>query len=118
MKLWIKTQDKTRLLEANDIRVEPIQFLNANNNNELNVIDKVVGGKIIVNSSVVAKYDTVNRALQVLEEIQKNLNTTIMLNPKQNTKSKEQNNGLIESNTNFKVEPLNRESIVYEMPEK
>lgn len=105
MKLWIKTQDKTRLLEANDIRVEPIQFLNANNNNDLNVIDKVVGGKIIVNSSVVAKYDTVNRALQVLDEIQNLLSGKVFVK-----KSKTDNE--------LDVKPINRECIVYEMPEK
>ena len=115
MKLWIRTQDKTRLLEANDIRVEPIQFLNANNNNELNVIDKVVGGKIIVNSSVVAKYDTVDRALQVLDEIQNALVGKVVIEQKQ---YKTKSGSVVAEAEPTNIKPLNQNCVVYQMPKE
>ena len=78
MKLWIRSQDKTRLLECKDIRLEKILYTETNNNLTINVTSKVIGCNVLVNNIPLAKYDTLERALQVLDEIQKTLNLKIV----------------------------------------
>lgn len=113
MKLFIRSQDKTRLLESNDIRIEPIQLVNANDNNTLNVIEKTVGVKMIVNGYVVAKYDTLEKGLQVLDDIQKALIGKIILETKQSKIKKD--DAILESQP-INIKPLNQNCVVYELP--
>lgn len=92
MKLWIRTQDKSRLLEAEDIRIEELKEAHINDFNTIEVKEVSVGAYIIAEGIMVAKYNSLQRALQVLDEIQ-----TLLFNKK-------------------KSETLVRDCIVYEFP--
>lgn len=112
MKLWIKTQDKTRLMEAEELIVKEVVKTDANNVNGYK--QEVVGCNVLVNDIPVALYKTKERALQVLDEIQNALVGKFMLEVKQSKSKKEDE--LPTQTTNIK--PLNQNCVVYEMPEK
>lgn len=103
MKLWIKTQDKTKLMEAEELIVKEVVKTDANNVNGYK--QEVVGYNVCVGYIPVALYKTKERALQVLDEIQNLLSGKVFVK-----KSKTDNE--------LDVKPINRECIVYEMPEK
>lgn len=103
MKLWIRTQDKTKLMEAEELIVKEVVKTDANNVNGYK--QEIVGCNICVGYIPVALYKTKERALQVLDEIQNLLSGKVFVK-----KSKTDNE--------LDVKPINRESIVYEMPEK
>ena len=68
MKLWIRTQDKTKLMEAEELIVKEVFKTDANNVNGYK--QELVGCNICVGYIPVALYKTKERALQVLDEIQ------------------------------------------------
>lgn len=103
MKLWIRTQDKTKLMEAEELIIKEVVKTDANNVNGYK--QEMVGCNICVGYIPVALYKTKERALQVLDEIQNLLSGKVFVK-----KSKTDNE--------LDVKPINRESIVYEMPEK
>lgn len=103
MKLWIRTQDKTKLMEAEELIIKEVVKTDANNVNGYK--QEIVGCNICVGYIPVALYKTKERALQVLDEIQNLLSGKVFVK-----KSKTDNE--------LDVKPINRESIVYEMPEK
>lgn len=103
MKLWIRTQDKTKLMEAEELIIKEVVKTDANNVNGYK--QEMVGCNVLVGDVVVALYKTKERALQVLDEIQNLLSGKVFVK-----KSKTDNE--------LDVKPINRESLVYEMPEK
>lgn len=68
MKLWIRTQDKTKLMEAEELIIKEVVKTDANNVNGYK--QELVGCNVLVGDVVVALYKTKERALQVLDEIQ------------------------------------------------
>lgn len=110
-KIWVRNQDKTRIIEANDFSLEEITLFNPNNNLTINNITRTVGARLLVNGIAFGKFDTIERAMEVLDEIQQLLIGKIMINYKPNkTKVKE---GQIE--TEMEVKPVNND-VVYQIP--
>lgn len=106
MELWIRTQDKSRLIKVNSLQYEELRKTYYISGYCFNEVD----------SCVLGTYTTEKRALEVLDEIQN------ILKPKMFLKS---NGGAFVSNDNDlhiinptyeKIEPLG--TYVYEMPEE
>lgn len=104
MKLWIRSQDKTRLIECEDIYIEEFKQRDTNNFNSILINEKITY-HIVVNKNILATFDLKVRALEVLDEIQNLLIGKVFVK-----KSKADNE--------LDVKPVNRECFVYEMPEK
>ena len=103
MDLWIRSQDKTRLIKIDYLKVFD---------------DKVLGG-----SCFLGEYCTEQRALEVLDDIQNLLFTRIMC--KADTTDDEadllfckESQGKMIPDTMLFAKPINLNSIVYQMPEK
>lgn len=94
MKLWIRTQDKKALLECEYVRVEELKETHINNFNSIAVNQVSVGAAIIIEGVMVAKYNSLQRAMQILDEIQ-----TLLINKK-------------------KTETTVRDCVVYELPKE
>lgn len=110
-KIWVRNQDKTRIIEANDFRVEEITVFNPNNNLTINNTAQIVGARLLVNGIAFGKFDRIERAMEVLDEIQQYLIGKIMLTNKvSKTKVKE---GQTETET--EVKPVNND-VVYQIP--
>ena len=90
-------------MEAEELIVKEVVKTDANNVNGYK--QEIVGCNICVGYIPVALYKTKERALQVLDEIQNLLSGKVFVK-----KSKTDNE--------LDVRPINRECIVYEMPEK
>ena len=105
MKLWIRNQDRTALLQVKHIWINKIIQNDYNSNLTINGSSKVIGYSISSGNTPLGKYKTEERVLQVLDEIQNLLSGKVFVK-----KSKTDNE--------LDVKPINRESIVYEMPEK
>ena len=58
MKVWIRNQDKTKIVLVNDLRIEEITNFNPNNNLTINVKAKVVGARLLVNGCFLNSLDT------------------------------------------------------------
>lgn len=112
MKLWIRTQDKTKLMEAEELIIKEVVKTDANNVNGYK--QELVGCNICVGYIPVALYKTKERALQVLDEIQNALvNSVVIVEPKQ-TKTKK-DDAILEAQP-FNIKPLNQNCVVYELP--
>ncbi len=107
MELWIRNAEKTVILKAENIYIEPVkQFIDENGNIRIVVcgyedIAEEVFGVYVNNGIIVGTYKTKERALEVLDEIQKlisNIGKTII-------KEKP-----------FKLKSIVKNTIVYEMP--
>lgn len=108
MKLWIRTQDKTKLMEAEELIVKEVVKTDANNVNGYK--QEVVGCNICVGYIPVALYKTKERALQVLDEIQ---NALVGKVEEKQFKTK---SGSIVSEAQINIKPLNQNCVVYELP--
>ena len=93
MKLWIRTQDKKKLLEAENVWVDSKTYSNVNNYNTIR-IESEVKHYIMVDNNVVASYGSMDRCLTILDEIQ-----TLLINKK-------------------KAETTVRDCVVYELPQQ
>lgn len=111
MKLWIRTQDKTKLMEAEELIIKEVVKTDANNVNGYK--QEVVGCNICVGYIPVALYKTKERALQVLDEIQNALVGKVEV--KQSKSKKE--DGILEAQP-FNIKPLNQNCVVYELPKE
>ena len=110
-KIWVRNQDKTRIIEANDFRVEEITVFNPNNNLTINNTEQIVGARLLVNGIAFGKFDRIERAMDVLDEIQQLLMGRLMVNFKPNkTKVKEG-----QTETDVEVKPVNNDA-VYQIP--
>lgn len=103
MKLWIRSQDKKELKQTKALWLSTETIHNHNNFNMYE--EAKVYHTIVADGEQFAKYETKDRALQVLDEIQNLLIGKVFVK-----KSKADNE--------LDVKPVNRESLVYEMPEK
>ena len=104
MDLWIRSQDKTRLIKAEDVRCDTYVF-----------------HRIIVNGTYFGAYKTEERALEVLDEIQRCLKGRTIISPRRITdyeriKEKFFAGGFII--TDGSVDVIPSDVIVYEMPKE
>lgn len=113
MKLWIRTQDKTKLMEAEELIIKEVFKTDANNVNGYK--QELVGCNICVGYIPVALYKTKERALQVLDEIQNALVGKVMVEVKQSKSKKEDD---IVNTTTASAKPLNQNCVVYELPKE
>lgn len=114
MELWIRSQDKKKLIKVNEIKIE-------------SVID---GNSFIYSDTTdLGTYKTKERAIEILDEIQNKIKTILYLKPKNllelndiklGKRYFEQLNGVefITCDNNFEIEPITANAIVYEMPEE
>ena len=123
MKLWIRTQDKTKLMEAEELIIKEVVKTDANNVNGYK--QEVVGCNVLVGDIVVALYKTKERALQVLDEIQNALVGKIIVEPKYLAKQKDKEalKEMVEEKTIIKsqsvdIKSLNQNCVVYELPKE
>ena len=93
MKLWIRTQDKKKLLEAENVWVDSKTYSNVNNFNSIGIYQETKH-YIMVDNNVVGSYASLDRCLAVLDEIQ-----TLLINKK-------------------KTETTVRDCVVYELPKE
>ena len=91
MKLWIRTQDKKKLLEVENVWVDVRHYASVNNFNSVDIYEETKH-YIMVDNNVVATYKNMDRCLAVLDEIQ-----TLLINKK-------------------KAETTVRDCVVYELP--
>lgn len=134
MELWIRSQDKTKLLKCN--LIETMDFYtkkqksenympkNSTSYSDIETIttyvnDKYINSKIYINNVEFATYKTKERALEVLDEIQNILKPTIITTGyecelKENIKDKTSFNlNMIPTKT--EIQELS--TVVYQMPE-
>lgn len=97
MKLWIRTQDKKKLLEAENVWIDSKTYSNVNNYNTIR-IEGEVKYYIMVDDNVVATYGSMDRCLTILDEIQ-----TLLINKKK---------------TKTETELSVRDCVVYELPKE
>ena len=123
MKLWIRTQDKTKLMEAEELIVKEVLKTDANNVNGYK--QEVVGYNICVGYMPVALYKTKERALQVLDEIQNALVGKVIVETKAMIKQKDKEalKEMVEEKTIVKspavdIKTLNQNCVVYELPKE
>ena len=118
MDLWIRSQNKKTLHKVTKVYISEHQYY---------------GGRIIYriidSSDVLGIYETEERALEVLDEIQKSICTTFNLKPKIPLCNDEleavkvyledlNDIKLITAGIEFEIEPISTNTFVYQMPEK
>jgi len=109
MELWIRSQDKEKLLKVDEIH--------------LGLNKEYVDSDIWVNNWIVGEYETKERALEVLDEIQKILlpkgiikfNTLLSQEDMQNVKNQFKEGFIVGDKRLEKIEMF--DTYVYEMPE-
>lgn len=113
MKLWIRSQDKRELKEIKDLWLSSDTVCYHNNFNmyeETKTVYTVVGDETLL-----GKYSTRERALEVLDEIQNALVGKVVVEPKQSKSKKE--DGILEAQP-VNIKPLNQNCVVYQMPKE
>lgn len=113
MKLWIRTQDKRELKEVEALWLSSDKVYNHNNFNmyeETKTVYTVVGDETLL-----GKYLTRERALEVLDEIQNALVGKVVVETKQSKIKKE--DGILEAQP-INIKPLNQNFVVYQMPKE
>lgn len=119
-KLFIRSQNKKRIIEANEIVVEELKSYNPNDTNNVYVKERLVGAIVIVNDKNIGRYKSLDRALEVVDEIYYLLEkgNKAFITPKANkgTAKDKQLDGLID--IDYDVKPLNTNFIVYQMPKE
>lgn len=117
MELWIRTQTNKTLVKVNHIAIREEDTL-VYYGNDLD-LDKYV---------TLGKYETEKRALEILDEIQKKMTQTFLLKENEHInygnmddlrkyyRRKEIN--FVEVPKGIELEPINKDILVYEMPEE
>ena len=115
-KLFIRSQNKKRIIEAKEIIVEELKSFNANDNNNVYLKEKLIGAIIIVNNKQVGKFKSLDRALEVVDEIYCLLEkgTKAFITPKYKGTAKDKQDGVID--VTYDVKPLNTNFVVYQIP--
>ena len=113
MKLWIRSQDKRELKEVESLWIVGKSVRNPNNFNR--VEEEKIVYSIVADEQSVGIYDTQQRALEVLDEIQNALVGKVFVEAKQ-TKIKK-DDAILEAQP-INIKPLNQNCVVYQMPEK
>lgn len=103
MELWVRSQDKTTLSKITEISFDN-DFIMGKNDNQV--------------FTFLGQYDTKERCLEILDEIQKILCDTVLLvnGSGKETLDNLYGNGIAIMNGNEKIEQLG--TYVYQMPEK
>lgn len=128
MELWIRSQDKEKLIKCNDIAIAPFILEDGKT---------ISGYKIVGYFDKNTEYEELGfytlktRALEIIDEIQSKLNCNkFLLKPKTGLLSKDDirkekiwleelnNIDLIAENSLCSIEPIGNPVLVYEMPEK
>ena len=115
MELWIRSQDKEKLLKLNDIAIEQ--------NMIIGYFDKNTEYEYL------GQYKSKERALEVLDEIQSKIKTLLYLKCKallrqedikaaKNYFEKLNNVDFVICDHKFEIEPITTNVIVYEMPKE
>ena len=112
MKLWIRTQDRTRLMEAEELNMKEVVKTDANNVNGYK--QELVGCNICVEDKVVGFYKSKESAFKVLDEIQNALNG-VLVEVRPNKVKKD--DGILEPHS-INIKPLNQGCVVYQMPKE
>ena len=147
MDLWIRSQNEEQLIKINkDITItDTKKYKKILNPLNINVTDseydKVDGIDIIrdavniegyiltTDKLLLGKYESEERALEVLDEIQNKINSQYLLKPKKTMEIpiiesaknyyEELNNiNIITCDDNFEIKPINANIMVYEMPKE
>lgn len=111
MDLWIRSQDRDELIKADNIYITTC--------NE---------GWAIRSGIILGKYRTRERALEILDEIQKKMVQTFLLKENEPIKRKEidylcsyyrrKEINVVEVPNGIELESINKDIMVYEMPEE
>ena len=138
MELWIRSQDKYTLIKAENIKIIETKGLKEKLENSilscLSDMEQVKsylkdGYSILADENNVGVYESKERAMEVLDEIQSKLKGTFLLKMKDEKYSKyiedgkkylENLNGIgiVTGDACFDIEPINKNIYVYEMPEE
>lgn len=113
MKLWIRSQDKRELKEVESLWVVGKSVRNPNNFNRMEE-EKIIYS-IIADEQSVGIYETQQRALEVLDEIQNALVGKVNIEQKQ---YKTKSGSVVAEAEPTNIKPLNQNCVVYQMPEK
>ncbi len=114
-KLFIRSQNKDRVMEVKDLYLEEEYKYNPNNNNGYEE-PKVLCCNIYNGIVCVGKYKTTERAMQVLDEICVALSGKVIAQPKSGSKAKEKV-GTVGENDSVELKTLNYDA-VYQMPQE
>lgn len=133
MELWIRSQDKTKLIKAENIMIteDVIMGMTIVDVSKGETIQPPIKSEIMIIASdaFVGKYPTKERALEVLDEIQSKLKGTFLMKMRDAKYSKyiedgkkylENLNGtsIVTGDACFDIEPISKDIYVYEMPEE
>ena len=109
MSLWVRSQDKTRLIKANNLRVEFNSWHNKSG--------------IFCDGNIIGEYKTKERALQILDEIQNLITPRFIL--KSGSDIDQVENLFDKSTANkcfistlFDIKQIENDCIVYQMPKE
>ena len=121
MKLWIRTQDKKKLLEAENVWVDSKTYSAVNNYNTIGIYEETKH-YIMVDNNVVATYKNMDRCLTILDEIQKLLVGKVIIENKVMPKEKQskidiKENPIVTTPT-VDIKTLNQNCVVYELPQE
>ena len=112
-KLWIRSQDRKGFKQTKELWIGTEMI---NNHSNFNLYEEPkTFYTIVVDNERFARYETKERALQILDEIQSLLIGKVLVEPKQ-TKTKKEDSILEAQPINIK--PINKDFIVYELPIK
>lgn len=122
MELWIRSQDKERLIKLNDIIV---------NANYCIVDGEIYGYRMFANGELfLGTYETKERCIEILDEIQNKIHQTFIceLKPllsradckrmKEALEVEYQNNEFIMQPPDYESKPINSNVVIYEMPKE
>ena len=128
MELWIRSQNKEKLVKINDLNLYDRNLIK--NDFVLNTEKDYSNIMIIANDNInLGTYKSKERALEVLDEIQDKIKTLLYLKPKsllrledieKTKKHLEELNDInfITTDNQFEIEAITTNIIVYQMPEK
>lgn len=124
MELWIRTQDKSRLFKADNLYADEYHQVIGYRTKEQTIKR---GFAIWHNEKVIAQYDTKERCIEILDEVQKLLfsptqvvfnKCDISISEYETLCEQLKTNGVACVPSDSKVEYLNKDWVLYEMPEK
>ena len=115
MELWIRSQDKKRLEKSTGFHIVMAS------KNEFDIVNSYM--------TIMGRYKTKEKALEVLDEIQSKLKATFLMKPKNDNYSKYVEDGkryleelndisIVTGDRCFNLEPINSDVYVYEMPKE
>lgn len=129
MQLYIRSQDKRKLIQMGNIVLENVDHTNTNNPNTIH-INTTSTTNVVVSNHKVGKYETIDRAMEVMNEIIGILEKSNRLMVSPNTKgvikekeAKALKDKILKDDVVIKdeivdIQKLSVDVVVYQMPEK